>query len=280
MIRVAQYNSTPTVVEDYQAQNAHLQAFTNQLMTQQFILSEGTAQPTIKQGCYVSHGGSLYIADNDKATSGSPADGSVYIRVSGSTSLTLEFITDIAGYVWNPVYNAMTNGIYSLLPYMIVKAGATWTRFNFNPNNQVFGEMKATSLAVLNNATIGGTLGVTGAISGASINTGYGDNNVYKSSNEEININTGVDTDYNISPMSVGETRMVYIRLVYTGSTGSLRLKTPIDGSIYYTLTALKSGTSGSGDLTSKLANNTIIVRTSQAGSNDITGMIIIKRIS
>ena len=114
----------------------------------------------------------------------------------------------------------------------------------------------------------------------ASINTGYGDNNVYKSSNEEININTGVDTDYNISPMAVGETRMVYIRLVYTGSTGSLRLQTPIGGSIYYTLTALKSGTSGSGDLTSKLANNTIIVRTSQAGSNDITGMIIIKRIS
>jgi hypothetical protein len=146
LIRVAQYSSTPTVVGDYQAQNAHLQAFTNQLLTQQFILDSGTAQPVIKQGCYVSHGGSLYVADADTAITGSPADGSVYIRVSGTTSLTVEFITSLSGYVWNPVYNAMTNGIYTLLPYMIVKAGATWTRFNFNPNNQVFGEMKATSI--------------------------------------------------------------------------------------------------------------------------------------
>ena len=146
LIRVAQYSSTPTVVADYQAQNAHLQAFTNQLMTQQFILDAGTDQPVIKQGCYVSHGGSLYIADADTSITGSPSDGSVYIRVSGTTSLTVEFITSLSGYVWNPVYNAMTNGIYTLLPYMVVKAGATWTRFNFNPNNQVFGDMKATSL--------------------------------------------------------------------------------------------------------------------------------------
>ena len=290
LIRVAQYSSTPTVVTDYQAQNAHLQAFTNQLMTQQFILDSGTAQPVIKQGCYVSHGGSLYIADADTSITGSPSDGSVYIRVSGTTSLTVEFITSLSGYVWNPVYNAMTNGIYTLLPYMIVKAGATWTRFNFNPNNQVFGHARVSSLIsgshnvdgelTILNGRVNQGVKTTDSPTFASVNTGYGDNNVYKSSNEEININTGVDTDYNISPMSVGETRMVYIRLVYTGSTGSLRLKTPIDGSIYYTLTALKSGTSGSGDLTSKLANNTIIVRTSQAGSNDITGMIIIKRIS
>ncbi|MFA5452647.1 MAG: hypothetical protein WC248_03650, partial [Candidatus Methanomethylophilaceae archaeon] len=79
LVRVAQYGSTPTVVGDYQAQNAHLQAFTNQLLTQQFILDSGTAQPVIKQGCYVSHGGSLYIADADTAITGSPSDGSVYI---------------------------------------------------------------------------------------------------------------------------------------------------------------------------------------------------------
>ena len=146
LIRVAQYNSTPTVVEDYQAQNAHLQAFTNQLMTQQFILDSGTDQPVIKQGCYVSHGGSLYVADADTAITGSPSDGSVYIRVSGTTSLTVEFVTDISGYTWNPVYTALTNGSYTLLPYLIVKASAVWARYNFNPNNQVFGEMKATSL--------------------------------------------------------------------------------------------------------------------------------------
>src|SRR5574344_1081184 len=157
LVRVAQYNSTPTVVEDYQAQNAHLQAFTNQLLTQQFILDSGTAQPVIKQGAYVSHGGSLYVADADTSITGSPSDGSVYIRVSGSTSLTVEFINDISGYVWNPVYTALTSSTYTLLPYLIVKASAVWTRYNFNPNNQSFGDTRLNSLAVLNNATVGGT---------------------------------------------------------------------------------------------------------------------------
>lgn len=172
LVRVAQYNSTPTVVGDYQAQNAHLQAFTNQLLTQQFILDSGTAQPVIKQGCYVSHGGSLYVADADTSITGSPSDGSVYIRVSGSTSLTVEFVNDISGYAWNPVYSALTSGSYTLLPYLIVKASTVWTRYNFNPNNQQFGSLA--SLAVIGNATVGGTLGVTGAISGASLNTGSG----------------------------------------------------------------------------------------------------------
>jgi hypothetical protein len=168
LIRVAQYSSTPTVVGDYQAQNAHLQAFTNQLMTQQFILDSGTDRPVIKQGCYVSHGGSLYVADADTAITGSPANGSVYIRVSGTTSLTVEFVTDISGYTWNPVYTALTNGSYTLLPYLIIKASTVWTRYNFNPNNQQFG-----SLAVV------GTLAVTGPISGATVNTGQGANKLY-----------------------------------------------------------------------------------------------------
>ena len=153
LIRVAQYNSTPTVVEDYQAQNAHLQAFTNQLMTQQFILSEGTAQPVIKQGCYVSHGGSLYVADADTSIAGSPSDGSVYIRVSGTTSLTVEFVTDISGYAWNPVYTALTSGSYTLLPYLIVKASTVWTRYSFNPNNQHLGAVICTSVDTGQGAT-------------------------------------------------------------------------------------------------------------------------------
>ena len=143
LIRVAQYNSTPTVVEDYQAQNAHLQAFTNQLMTQQFILDSGTDQPVIKQGCYVSHWCSLYIADADTSITGSPSDGSVYIRVSGTTSLTVEFVTDISGYAWNTVHTALTSGSYTLLPYLIVKASTVWTRYNFNQNNQQFGNLGA-----------------------------------------------------------------------------------------------------------------------------------------
>jgi hypothetical protein len=177
LIRVAQYSSTPTVVGDYQAQNAHLQAFTNQLLTQQFILDSGIAQPVIKQGCYVSHGGSLYVADADTPITGSPSDGSVYIRVSGTTSLTVEFVNDISGYAWNPVYTALTSGSYTLLPYLIVKAGTFWARYNFNPNEQQFGSLA--SLVVNGNTTVGGALGVTGAISGATINTGQGATEVH-----------------------------------------------------------------------------------------------------
>jgi hypothetical protein len=179
LVRVAQYNSTPTVVEDYQAQNAHLQAFTNQLLTQQFILDSGTDQPVIKQGCYVSHGGSLYVADADTPITGSPSDGSVYIRVSGTTSLTVEFVTSISGYTWNPVYTALTSGSYTLLPYLIVKASTVWTRYNFNPNNQQFDNARIGALAVTGNATVGGTLGVSGAISGATVNTGQGATEVH-----------------------------------------------------------------------------------------------------
>jgi hypothetical protein len=86
-------------------------------------------------------------------------------------------VNDISGYTWNPVYSALTNGSYTLLPYLIVKASAVWTRYNFNPNNQQFGSLA--SLAVTGNTTVGGTLGVTGAISGATVNTGQGANELY-----------------------------------------------------------------------------------------------------
>lgn len=208
LVRVAQYNSTPTVVGDYQAQNAHLQAFTNQLLTQQFILDSGTAQPVIKQGCYVSHGGSLYVADADTSITGSPTDGSVYIRVSGSTSLTVEFINDISGYTWNPVYSALTSGSYTLLPYLIAKASTVWTRYNFNPNAQSFGDTRLNSLAV------------TGAISGASIDTGQGATEVYlmnqnlrtTDSVNFANLNPPVDNNDATPPdIGIGGFTVVYV---------------------------------------------------------------------
>ena len=248
LIRVAQYSSTPTVVGDYQAQNAHLQAFTNQLMTKQFILDSGTAQPVIKQGCYVSHGGSLYIADADTSITGSPSDGSVYIRVSGTTSLTVEFVTDISGYTWNPAYTALTSGSYTLLPYLIVKASTVWTRYNFNPNNQSFGDTRLNSLAVLNNATIGGTLGVTGAIggaslgvtgaiSGASIDTGYGANKVYKHTDDVLTLaaSGGSGTVVNLPSMNTGEIKMMLITLINPDQDGlSVIVRAPNGGTYFY----------------------------------------------
>jgi hypothetical protein len=292
LIRVAQYNSTPTVVEDYQAQNAHLQAFTNQLLTQQFILDSGTAQPVIKQGAYVSHGGSLYVADADTSITGSPGDGSVYIRVSGSTSLAVEFVNDISGYVWNPVYTALTSTTYTLLPYLIVKAGTVWTRYNFNPNNQSFGDTRLNSLAVLNNATVGGTLGVTGAISGASINTGglgnfligqnlrttdsptfagvntgFGANEVFKTSTQSIEA-YGITSQ--LSAMDIGEVRYVFYRC--NADSEPAYLKTPAGGNFYISPVAGSDYPTGG----SWAGNTNFAV----FGGNLATGVFIIRRNS
>ena len=245
LVRVAQYSSTPTVVGDYQAQNAHLQAFTNQLMTQQFILDSGTAKPVIKQGCYVSHGGSLYVADADTSITGSPSDGSVYIRVSGTTSLTVEFVTDISGYAWNPVYSALTSGSYTLLPYLLIKASSVWGRYNFNANAQAFGDTRLNSLAV------------TGAISGASVDTGQGATEVYLM-NQAVrttdnvsfaNINPPVDNADSSLP-SIGKGGFTY------GAVESQSTITLPTGGTYITIGITSTG-DGVGGLTGRFSGGT-----------------------
>jgi len=277
LIRVAQYSSTPGPITDYQAQNAHLQAFTNQLMTQQFILSEGTDQPVIKQGCYVSHGGSLYVADADTSITGSPSDGSVYIRVSGTTSLTVEFVNDISGYTWNPVYTALTSTTYTLLPYLIVKASTVWTRYNFNPNNQSFGDTRLNSLAVagaISGATIntgqGATevylmnqnLRTTDSPTFASVNTGYGANEVYKISEQTVNFGTvwREDKTMSISAMDIKEIRTVNTTGSVEGDdydiTYSLYLKLPAGGT-YLVVGRNIGGVFSGGTIVAEIENNT-----------------------
>ena len=132
----------PIDINDYIYQNSHLMAFINQINSQAFILSDpnGTVAPTIKQGAYISHGGSLYIVDTADATiSGTPSDGTVYIRVSGTDTLTAEYITDISSYAWNSAYNAMISGSYTLLPYMLIKSGTSWTKYRFEQHKQATG---------------------------------------------------------------------------------------------------------------------------------------------
>jgi hypothetical protein len=193
-------SSIPATVADYQAQNSHLMAFINQINSQAFILSDpnGTVAPTIKQGAYISHGGSLYIVDTADATiSGSPSDGTVYVRVSGTDTITAEYVTDISSYAWNSAYNAMISGSYTLLPYMLVKSGTSYTKYRFEQHNQSLGTFK--SLNVADNITLGGTVdghdidGELDTLNGrvnqgvkttdsptfASVNTGHGANELY-----------------------------------------------------------------------------------------------------
>ena len=254
LVRVAQYGSVPGPVTNYQAQNAHLQAFTNQLMTQQFILDAGTSQPIIKQGCYVSHGGSLYVADADTAITGSPSDGSVYIRVSGTTSLTVEFVTDISGYAWNPVYSALTSTTYTLLPYLIVKASTVWTRYNFNPNNQQFGNL--------------------GAVTCTSVDTGQGAVELYPLIFESVSVTaTSGDATVTISSLIIGQEVLVTATLTAANNYNAY-VALPSGSEKYSVITSSASASVAIGGTNISLYS---IVSSTPA---TVTRYILVKRLS
>lgn len=221
-------SSIPATVADYQAQNSHLMAFINQINSQAFILSDpnGTVAPTIKQGAYISHGGSLYIVDTADATiSGTPSDGTVYVRVSGTDTLTAEYITDISSYAWNSAYNAMISGSYTLLPYMLIKSGTSWTKYRFEQHKQSLGTFK--SLNVADNITLGGT--VDGHDIDGELDTLNG------------RVNQGVKTTDSptFANATISERRMVYAphssgaKGIFTAQYSSLRGLTSYNGDIY-----------------------------------------------
>ena len=139
--QVANPSSVPSAVADYEAQNAHISAFNNLANNQAFILtnSGGTGLPAIKLGTYIQYGGNLYVVDTgDYAITGTPIDGNNYIRISGTTTLTAEWIQDISSYVWNEVYGYKYTGSYALLPYLIVKDGTEYAKYSLYNNNVAF----------------------------------------------------------------------------------------------------------------------------------------------
>jgi hypothetical protein len=134
--QVANPSSVPSAVADYEAQNAHISAFNNIVNNQPFILtnSGGTGLPAIKLGAYIQYGGNLYVVDTeDYAITGTPVDGNNYIRLSGTTTLTAEWIQDISSYVWNEVYGYKESGSYFLLPYLVVKDGTEYAKYTNFP---------------------------------------------------------------------------------------------------------------------------------------------------
>jgi hypothetical protein len=131
--QVANPASVPAAVADYEAQNAHISAFNNIVNNQPFILtnSGGTGLPAIKLGTYIQYGGNLYVVDTeDYAITGTPVDGNNYIRLSGSTTLTAEWVQNISSYVWNEVYGYKESGSYFLLPYLVVKSGTSYEKYS------------------------------------------------------------------------------------------------------------------------------------------------------
>ncbi len=159
--QVANPSSVPSAVADYEAQNAHISAFNNIVNNQPFILtnSGGTGLPAIKVGAYIQFGGNLYVVDTeDYAITGTPVDGNNYIRISGSTTLTAEWIQDISSYVWNEVYGYKYTGSYALLPYLVVKDGAEYAKYTNFPVYPSFTDqdLKTTDSPTFDKLTITG----------------------------------------------------------------------------------------------------------------------------
>lgn len=162
--KVSQYNSTPTVVADYQAQNAHLQAMINQANGSVGILTQATIGtiPSIKQGTYISFGGVLYIVDTEDYTIlGTAIAGDNYIRLEASgDNLTATWVQTITSYAWNSVYNYYTDGTYVLLPY-IVNYATNYYIAQFDQNfNQT---LKKEDDVIFNDIHGNGDFSVTGA---------------------------------------------------------------------------------------------------------------------
>lgn len=133
--KVSAPNSVPTDISDYVAQNAHMMAFMNQVNMQAFVLTNPTTsdKPKIGLGSYISHGGSLYKVETaDEDIVGSPADGKVYVRVTGDATLSASFVTDISSYNYNHAYGTLTSGSYTLLPYEIRKSGSSWLKYRYD----------------------------------------------------------------------------------------------------------------------------------------------------
>jgi hypothetical protein len=150
--QVANPSSVPSAVADYEAQNAHISAFNNIVNNQPFILtnSGGTGLPAIKLGTYIQYGGNLYVVDTeDYAITGTPVDGNNYIRLSGSTTLTAEWVQDISSYAWNEVYGYKELGSYFLLPYLVVKSGTEYyKKFVINNLSSIGGIYEISSTGI------------------------------------------------------------------------------------------------------------------------------------
>ena len=151
--KVSQYNSTPTTVADYQAQNAHLQAMINKANGSMSILNQDdtTSVPYIALGTYIMMGGTLYVVDTSNYTIlGSVASGSNYIRLTVSgDNLTATWVQTITSYSWNSIYNYYSDGTNALLPYVVKYSDSNYYIGRFN---QLFDQaLKTTDDVEFNN---------------------------------------------------------------------------------------------------------------------------------
>ena len=203
--KVSAPNSVPTDISDYVAQNAHMMAFMNQVNMQAFVLTNPTTsdKPKIGLGSYISHGGSLYKVETaDEDIVGSPADGKVYVRVTGDATLSASFVTDISSYNYNHAYGTLTSGSYTLLPYEIRKSGSSWLKYRYDAVQRLQAESLNTGQG---DFKIGQNLRPTDNVKFAKglftlLNTGHGENELYP-----MNQAVKTDSDVEFATVNTGQ---------------------------------------------------------------------------
>ena len=124
----------PPVAGDYAILQAKLDAYAKQIGNQGMILTQWTnttTVPKIAMGSYITHGGTLFVVDTEDFAVPAPAgDGTYYLKVAASgDTLAVSWVASLTGYTWNAIYNGLYHADESqILPYQLVKAGATLTK--------------------------------------------------------------------------------------------------------------------------------------------------------
>lgn len=285
--KVVAPNSVPTNVSDYVAQNAHMMGFMTQVNMQAFVLTDPTTtdKPKIALGSYIAHGGSLYkVESGDETISGSPADGKVYVRVTGNATLSASFISDISGYSYNHAYGTMTSGAYTLLPYEIRKSGSNWVKYRYDFLGTTDQDLRTTDSPKFNTINtgdgdfkVGQNLRTTDAPTFSSVNTGFGANEVFKISASWSYKPEGYNT-FIIPSMVSGEVKFLGISFGEVASNRTIKITLP-DGSFYVIASSypiyipVKVGTQGGED-------PDILVMTQTPAMGEISLGLVIRKTS
>ena len=166
----------PPVAGDYAILQAKLDAYAKQVGNQGMILTQWTnttTAPKIAMGSYITHGGTWFVVDTEDFAVPAPAgNGTYYLKVSVSgDTLAISWVASTAGYAWNSIYNGLYHADESqILPYQLVKAGATLTKRKITNLMQGSGFVTVDYL---------GAITGSGPIVATSIDTGQGANELY-----------------------------------------------------------------------------------------------------
>ena len=279
----------PPVAGDYAILQAKLDAYAKQIGNQGMILTQWvntTTTPAIALGSYITHGGTLFVVDTEDFVVQAPAgNGTYYLKVATSgATLAISWVASTAGYAWNSIYNGLYHADESqILPYQLVKAGATLTKRKITNLMQGSGFVTVDYL---------GAITGSGPIVATSLDTGQGANELYgmdqgvKTTDSPLFSKLGLSansyepkiitssTTENISAMAVGEVKFIRITL-NRNTSGNTIIKTPLVGTSFFCFGVTKLQV-GVGDIFQGVLANDVQIEANSDGDYGkyVVGMI------